>query len=860
MAPKPSQTLTDPPEAPSQQAEDVNAELPLFFLEATTAKRHTIFSCPVMDLTTILTSSHHTCERLVSPRKVKPYFDSESYHDSEPSPEKVVGLFNDFKSGVQKVFASQAGGPEPCIITATRHGIVRHKTTGKEKFKVSFRAWVLNYKVEYTLIKDAIIAAGCSSIFDTTPYKSAEQLLCCINCAKTSEDNRVLTPSDPRLPPSAYVVQHLEGEEVDFVLKNLTELGSAVPLAEGAAEDPQESSCQHLVSSHPIVRLSSTVSADATIKYLHLLSKHRWDDRETWRDIATILKGSHGEQLKDEWSRLSQLSSKYDAKEAELLWRSVSRPDFKGRRLTMGTLIMWATQDDPTGSQAVRRAELPLAYLESYRKGDHGLAEMAYMLMADRVKRCGKQKTFYWFNQEAGLWQMGERDMLLRPFTKELEAILIDIKAHYSDKAEKAKELQEDAAEKVFLQNAADAGKVITRIHSFNGISAVLSLAAPLFHDNEFEQQLDSVPHLLGVLNGVVDLRTGDLRDREPEDNIFTVVKVRYDPAAPTAFMDDLVLCIMADNTLKASFLQLLLGYGITGEVCEEVFAVFTGSGRNGKGVIMQVLRDLLGDHYFKVANPAIITNRKASNLDAERGVLFGARIANFKELEPDERLKTSEVQLLSGGDRIPATPKYKDPMVIKPSFLPILETNHMPELDAVITATMDRLVCVDFPVTFTDLPGEESSQFRRQSDNGLKDRLRSQLPGVLKWLVLGAMRWYATRNLKNMAPPEVKEFTKKYFLEQDLMLQFLQECCELGPEFRVRATELLYAYNFWAADKGRPLKDKQLAGAMRHKSYHKKPMRMQAGSGTVQGYEGLRLLPSQPTQPFTDDQSEIDL
>lgn len=42
----------------------------------------------------------------------------------------------------------------------------------------------------------------------------------------------------------------------------------------------------------------------------------------------------------------------------------------------------------------------------------------------------------------------------------------------------------------------------------------------------------------------------------------------------------------MADDAEMAVFLQKLMGYGCTGEVCEEIFPVFTGNGRNSKGVL----------------------------------------------------------------------------------------------------------------------------------------------------------------------------------------------------------------------------------------------------------------------------------
>ena len=73
-----------------------------------------------------------------------------------------------------------------------------------------------------------------------------------------------------------------------------------------------------------------------------------------------------------------------------------------------------------------------------------------------------------------------------------------------------------------------------------------------------------------------------------------------------------------------------------------------------------------------------------------------------------------------------------------------LLITNHMPELSEVIPAIVERLLVVHFPVTYCDLaPGEEPTLYRRQRDNTLKDRLKANKPGVLKWLVTA--RWRGT-------------------------------------------------------------------------------------------------------------------
>eukprot|EP00798_Chlamydomonas_sp_ICE-L_P022681 gene22681-biopygen31344 len=205
-----------------------------------------------------------------------------------------------------------------------------------------------------------------------------------------------------------------------------------------------------------------------------------------------------------------------------------------------------------------------------------------------------------------------------------------------------------------------------------------MAFAGSLLMDETFEQRLDSNRHLIGIKGGsVVDLRTGQKRQRVAEDMVHNELDVAYGgdrvtneaDATGAEWMHRIVEKIMGGDEAMARFLQRLLGYGITGKVREEVFPVWTGSGRNGKGLLTQALQQLLGA-YYKEMNCAIISDsRSCSNIDAERAKLIGARLAVFNELKNGEKLKTNEVQLLTGGDGFPAKALYKDPVTASVSF-----------------------------------------------------------------------------------------------------------------------------------------------------------------------------------------------
>lgn len=252
----------------------------------------------------------------------------------------------------------------------------------------------------------------------------------------------------------------------------------------------------------------------------------------------------------------------------------------------------------------------------------------------------------------------------------------------------------------------------------------------------------------------------------------------------------------------------------------------------------MQTLAALLGTFYVEM-NPAIICERQTCNIDAERAKLQGSRVAVFNELEPGERLKSAETQLLSGGDLIPAKAMYKDPISIVPRHQCFIVTNHLPRLAEVIPAIIERFIVINWPVSFCDLaPGEDATPFRRQRDNDLKALLQNDRAAFLKWIVEGAVSWYATKDLKRNAPDSVKDFTRKYLDEQDSVAGFLAQLCRIGNDLKVGSLALLAAYNKFAPD--HQLTSSDFNAKMKAKGFIKKVVRIEGE--LMQGFVGLSL------------------
>lgn len=108
----------------------------------------------------------------------------------------------------------------------------------------------------------------------------------------------------------------------------------------------------------------------------------------------------------------------------------------------------------------------------------------------------------------------------------------------------------------------------------------------------------DADPDLLSVKNGVVDLRTGALRPASPADKMTRGVDVDYRPEATAPRWEAFLREVIVDRAGQTeedvlAYLRAFIGYSLTGRTDEQAFAVFLGSGANGKSVLVNALTDI---------------------------------------------------------------------------------------------------------------------------------------------------------------------------------------------------------------------------------------------------------------------------
>lgn len=300
---------------------------------------------------------------------------------------------------------------------------------------------------------------------------------------------------------------------------------------------------------------------------------------------------------------------------------------------------------------------------------------------------------------------------------------------------------------------------------------------------------LDRPPLLLNCANGIVDLRDGTLRPHDPEALLTRLAPVAYDPGAAcprwARFLDE----IFPGDLALQGYLQRMAGYLITADTREQCVFFLVGKGANGKSVLLETLRSLLGDYGRDTPVDTFLDTREASTVDI--AALDGARLVTASEGDSTQRFKESLVKRLSGGDAVTCRHLYQAPFTYLPTYKLLVATNEMPRFAGQSYAMRRRVQIIPFRQTFY-APEDERAPRR---DPQLAKALRAEWPGILAWAVTGARLWQA---VGLCPPPTVREETDALFDEYDPLADFLDDACVCHPEARAEVSALWRGYLAW--------------------------------------------------------------
>jgi putative DNA primase/helicase len=322
---------------------------------------------------------------------------------------------------------------------------------------------------------------------------------------------------------------------------------------------------------------------------------------------------------------------------------------------------------------------------------------------------------------------------------------------------------------------------------SHRTVAAVASLARSDRRHAATVDQWDASPWLLNVPTGTIDLKTGECRAHDPSNYITRCAAVAPGGECPL-WLAFLARITDGDLELQA-FLQRMVGYALTGLTRDHALFFLYGLGANGKSVFLNTIIGILAE-YHRTAPIEMLLASKYDRHPTEIAGLVGRRLVTATETEQGRRWAEAKIKTLTGGDRVSARLMCKDFFDFTPQFKLIVAGNNKPSLNTVDEAMRRRFFLVPFTVTIP----------RDERDPELTEKLRAEWPAVLRWLIDGCMAWQE----KGLDAPEcVTRATSEYLASQDVVKNWLAECCTADKQYETASSQLFASWKQWCEENG---------------------------------------------------------
>jgi P4 family phage/plasmid primase-like protien len=513
---------------------------------------------------------------------------------------------------------------------------------------------------------------------------------------------------------------------------------------------------------------------DSKIKlYLNVLNKSRCDDYDSWIKIGAIIYNENCSfELFDEWSKKSD---KYDSKSCVKTWNSYK--DDRNKKATLKSLIKMVKLDNPHAYYELTMTDPNSIMDESYKSGiftDDTCSRLFYSMFPNKFIYDIDNKDWYSINKYGIYEKEGDENITARKLIK--KDLTIFIQSYYE---QKTIDLKKDKREyyKDFNKRIEEyLGKVRNK-------KAVIEEMKNIYGKAKIFEKMDNVNNFIFAFdNGVYDLKQNIFRNALPEELVTCTCGYDYDEANPKIIKKiHKILNDIFSKKDEKDYVMTTQSLGLEGCNSREEVYIWTGNGRNGKGLIRDLMALTLGGYFDNLEIEYLQkTNHQghANSADPIMARKKNCRYVVTTESEADIKIRIAKLKQLSGNDPLQVRFLNKNSFNFVPKFKLIIQTNHPVEIDGTDTALRARLKYITFRNRFCENPQKDNE---KKIDMTLKDKIKTdEYKLAFFHILLDYYNQYIANNRILATPQTFIDETNSYFQSNNPVDEFIDSCIKI--------------------------------------------------------------------------------
>jgi putative DNA primase/helicase len=389
-----------------------------------------------------------------------------------------------------------------------------------------------------------------------------------------------------------------------------------------------------------------------------------------------------------------------------------------------------------------------------------------------------------WFHWDGGYWKPDIENLEMQELSKRLAPIIASEVVNYEDADKQADVMR-------WALQAKSNSRIAGSIESATSDPRVLVGV----------DTWDSDETLMGVLNGVIDLRTGELLKGRPDLHITRRAPVAYTPGIRNVKWEQFLDFATGGDKELQEWIQKAAGYSLTGLRTYDVMFLVYGPPGSGKNTLVEALVKCMGtQQYAWPLDSSILAqgDGQAHGSDLYHWAeLRGRRMVWVDELPDNERMKENSVKKLTGSSEISARSPGEKPFTFQSRAKLWVTTNHRPIINDDAMWRRIRPIPLN---KVPESPDPELKSYIFDPEGGL--------PAVLSWAVEGAIKLLGSSARDGLGwCSAVAEAADMYRKNEDRFGIFINEETKEMDGGTIPVKHLYSIYRAWSEERGeRPM------------------------------------------------------